>query len=268
MSKIIKMNEIKAELKIKKRILIIEEEPEDDEVITHLQEFPTHKYCEECECCIGCDCCMCNKCVCEECKKEIDFTGHYEYDDDTGFYLCGDCMPNREDGGNEKLKPTITKENLYDFMVINEWDQYDKKGYDDAFSYEQNYKLTKSLGFTDENEEALHDKMFHEIRLNYENFNAERSCMWVEEVKRRAKWVIGETIYGDNREKHMTYPIWWSRDKKKIGCPSFIIEADGYVSIQLFNGYTMNETTNTKKVNYIRPSCLYNDKNCDELNKK
>lgn len=186
MSKIIKMNEIKAELKIKKRILIIEEEPEDEEI-----------------------------------------------------------------------KQTVTTNNLYDFMVINEWDEDEKSNGTDGFSYEQNYKL----GLTDEMSDNLHDKMFQEIRLNYENFNAERSCMWVEEVKRRAKWVLGETIYGDNREKHMTYPIWWSRDKEKIGCPAFIIEADGYVSIHLFNGYTMNETKHTKKVNYIRPSCLYNDKN-------
>lgn len=68
-----------------------------EEMIAHLKEFPTHKYCEECECCIGCDCCMCNKCVCEECKKKIDFAGYYEYDDDTGFYLCGDCMPNDDE---------------------------------------------------------------------------------------------------------------------------------------------------------------------------
>lgn len=194
MSQIIKMNEIKAELKIKKRILIIEEEPEDEEI-----------------------------------------------------------------------KQTITCENLYDFMVINEWDQHDKEGYDDAFSYEQNYKLTKSLGFTDENDEALHDKMFKEIRISYELGLNDRSCMWVEEVKRRAKWVRGETIYGDNREKHNTYPIWWSRDKEKIGFPTFIIEADGYVSIGFCNGYTRTETAYTKKVNYIRPSCLYNDKNCDEI---
>ena len=113
--------------------------------------------------------------------------------------------------------------------------------------------------------EELHEKMFNEIRLNYEDFNAERSCMWVEEVKRRAKWVRGETIYGYSREKHYTYPIWWSRDKTKIGHYTWVLEADGYVSFSFHNGYTRDETESTKTLNYIRPSCLYNDKNCDEL---
>ena len=158
------------------------------------------------------------------------------------------------------MSQTITRENLYDFMVINEWDEDEKEGCDDAFSYQQNY----DLNLTDEMSDTLHDKMLKEIRISYELGLTDRSCMWVEEVKRRAKWVRGETIYGDNREKHNTYPIWWSRNKEKIRCPSFIIEADGYVSIHFFNGYTRNETTNTKKVNYIRPDCLYNDKNSRE----
>jgi len=34
-----------------------------------------------------------DKCRCEECDKEIDFDGSYDYDDDTGFYHCGDHMP-------------------------------------------------------------------------------------------------------------------------------------------------------------------------------
>jgi hypothetical protein len=161
---------------------------------------------------------------------------------------------------------SITCENLYDYFDIKDWDEDEKREGIDAFTLEQNNKI----GYEDdENDdfEKLHDKMFNEIRLNYEDFNAERSCMWVEEVKRRAKWIRGETIYGYSKEKHYTYPIWWSRDKKKIGHYTWILEADGYVSFSFHNGYTRDETENTKCNNYIRPSCLYNDKNCDEITK-
>jgi hypothetical protein len=161
---------------------------------------------------------------------------------------------------SQKMSITITRENLYDYFVIEEWDNNEK----DGFSYTQKYDI---IGGNDEDEgfEELHDKMEEEIRLNYEDFNTERSCMWVEEVKRRAKWVRGETLYGYSREKNYTYNIWWSRDKTKIGYYTWVLEADGYVSFSLFNGYTRDETADTKTVNYIRPSCLYNDKNCDEL---
>jgi len=33
----------------------------ENEIRKHLKEFPTHKYCKECECCKGCDCCICNE---------------------------------------------------------------------------------------------------------------------------------------------------------------------------------------------------------------
>jgi hypothetical protein len=151
----------------------------------------------------------------------------------------------------------ITCKNLYKYFVIREWDEEEE----DGFSYEQNY----DLDITEKMNDKLHDKMFQEIRLNYDDFNAKRSCMWVEEVKRRAKWVRGETLYGYSREKHYTYNIWWSRDKEEIGYSTWILEADGYVSFSFSNGYTANETANTKSCNYIRPSCIYNDKNCEEL---
>lgn len=112
--------------------------------------------------------------------------------------------------GMSSTSASITCENLYDYIVIEEWDEEDKTE-TDGFSYTQNY----DLAITEEMSDTLHDKMLDEIRLNYENFNNERSCMWVEEVKRRAKWVRGETLYGYSREKHLTYPIWWSRDKEK-----------------------------------------------------
>ena len=155
------------------------------------------------------------------------------------------------------LKATITRENLYDYLVIEEWD--DKEMGIDGFSYTQNYDMV-----SDEKCDELNTQMFKEIHLNYDDFNAERSCMWVEEVKRRAKWVRGETLYGYSREKHCTYPISWSRDEKNIGYSTWILEADGYVSFSFHNGYTRNETEHTKCNNYIRPNCLYNDKNCAE----
>lgn len=144
-----------------------------------------------------------------------------------------------------------TCDNLYNNFVIQEWDNKDDGT--DGFSYIQND--------ANEEDETIHDQINNEINLNYENFNAKRSCMWVEEIKRRSKWVRGETIYGFNREKYCTYQICWSRDKTKIGFYNWILEADGYVSFLLCNGYTTDETANTKFKNYIRPSCLYNDKN-------
>ena len=161
---------------------------------------------------------------------------------------------------------TITCENLYNYFVIEEWDEDEKECGTDGFSYTQIYdKIGGNDG--DENFEELHDKMFEEIRLNYDDFNAERSCLWVEEVKRRAKWVKGETIYGYSREKHYTYSIWWSKDETKIGYSTWILEPDGYLSFSFNNGYTCNESKYTKYINYIRPSCLYNDKNCNEIKK-
>jgi len=159
---------------------------------------------------------------------------------------------------------TITRENLYDYFVYTEWDEDEKNDGIDGFSLEQTYD---KIGGDDEDEgfEELHEKMFDEINLDYESFNNERSCMWVEEVKRQSKWVRGETLYGYSREKHYTYPIWWSRDRNKIGYSTWILEADGYVSFSFRNGYTKHETKDTKMNNYIRPPCLYNDKNCDEL---
>ncbi len=158
----------------------------------------------------------------------------------------------------------ITPENLYDYFEFMDWEEHNKKKGTDGFSLEQKYDI---IGGNSEDEgfDELHEKMFEEIHLNYENFNHKRSCMWVEEVKRRAKWVRGETIYGYSREKHYTYQIWWSRDKEKIGHYNWILEADGYVSFSFYNGYTDNETESTKYHQYIRPDCLYNDKNCDEL---
>ena len=162
-----------------------------------------------------------------------------------------------------KSKIVITPENIYNYFVIEEWDEDDKSDYD-GFSYFQKYDI---IGGNDEDAgfDELHDKMFDEIHLNYEGFNNKRSCMWVDEVKRRAKWIRGETIYGDSREKHYCYPIWWSRNREDIGRPTWILEADGYVSFSFSNGYTMDETADTKWGNYIRPYCLYNNKNCDEL---
>jgi hypothetical protein len=32
---------------------------ENNDISAHLKEFPTHKYCEACECCINCECCEC-----------------------------------------------------------------------------------------------------------------------------------------------------------------------------------------------------------------
>ncbi len=157
---------------------------------------------------------------------------------------------------------TITRENIYDYLVIEEWEQDEDEDDKNGFSYTENYDLL----LRDETSEILHEKMFNEIHLNYNNFTAERSCMWVEEVKRRANWVKGETLYGYSREKHLTYPIWWSRDEKDIGHSTWILEADGYVAFSFRNGYTSNETVNTKHHHYIRPDCLYNDKNCDKIN--
>jgi hypothetical protein len=144
----------------------------------------------------------------------------------------------------------ITRDNLYNYYTYTDQE--------DGFSLEQNEK-------GDEVFEELNEKMYDEIRLNYRNFNNERSCMWMEEVKRRAKWVRGETIYGFSEENHYTYSIWWSRDKAKIGYYTWVLDADGYVSFSLHNGYTDTNTESSKYLNYIRPSCLYNDKNCDEL---
>lgn len=67
--------------------------PNEDEDLEHRKEFPDHERCKKCDCCVGCECCEC-KCV--ECGNEIDFKDDYDYDDDTGFYHCGACMPEED----------------------------------------------------------------------------------------------------------------------------------------------------------------------------
>jgi hypothetical protein len=190
---------------------------------------------------------------CTTCNQSI--TRGQQIQQDERF--CENCWEPKE-------AITITRENLYDYFEVKDWKKNEKDKGTDAFTLKQNYD---KIGDEDEGFEELHEKMFNEISLNYENFNAERSCMWVEEVKRRAKWVRGETLYGYSNEKHYTYSIQWSRDKKNIGSYNWVLEADGYVSFSFRNGYTMDETESTKWKNYIRPSCLYNDKNCDENEK-
>ena len=109
--------------------------------------------------------------------------------------------------------------------------------------------------------EAIDDIMMNEFHLNYKNFSEERCCKWVEEVKKRANWVEGMTLYGYSREKHYSYQFWWSENKNNIGHYTWILESDGYLSLCFYNGYTTNEYNDSKYNNYIRPDCLYNDQN-------
>jgi hypothetical protein len=149
----------------------------------------------------------------------------------------------------------ITLKTLYTYYTIEEWDD------EDGFSYIPTDEMVNGI------EDRVDDKMINEFEIGYERGMTKRSCMWAEEVKRRAKWVRGETIYGFTREKHCTYQISWVKDKKEIGFYTYVIEADGYLSLNFFNGYTNKETSDTKWRNYIRPSCLYNNKVCNLLEK-
>ena len=160
-----------------------------------------------------------------------------------------------EDAKKEEAKK------IYDYFVIQEWE--DKEEGIDGFSLIQNY----NLDFTDEMEDNIHNIMFDEFNISYDSGFNNRCCKWVDYVKERANWIKGETIYGFNREKHLAYQISWSRDKKNIGYYTFIIDTDGYISFSLHNGYTKTENNDIKYINYIRPSCLHNDKVCMELNK-
>ncbi len=163
---------------------------------------------------------------------------------------------------------TITARNLYNYMEIIEWDEDDKYEGTDGFSLGVKEGQGIAIDEDDKNFDKISRKMNDEIYLYYENFNHKRSCMWVEEVKKRANWVKGETIYGFAREKHYQYNISWSRDKTKIGYCAWILEADGYLSLAFHNGYTLNQTEDTKFILYIRPNCLYNDKNSKESRTK
>jgi hypothetical protein len=141
----------------------------------------------------------------------------------------------------------ITLENLYTFYTIEE--------------------MTDDTGFcyipieSEENTDKMDDKMMNEFNISYELGMTGRSCMWADEVKRRANWVQGETIYGYTREKYRTHQVSWS--KNKIGFYNYVIEADGFLSLCFHNAYTMNVTNDTKWKNDIRPCCLYNDKVCE-----
>lgn len=145
----------------------------------------------------------------------------------------------------------ITLKNLYNFYAIEVWDT-DQTG----FCYVPTDKMEK---LEEKTQDKIWNKMMDEFTINYERGMTKRSCMWADEVKRRANWVQGETLYGQTREKYTTYQVWWSKDKKDIGSPDFVIEADGFLSLRFFNGYTLTDTKDTKWINYIRPCCLYND---------
>ena len=78
-----------------------------EEITTHLKEFPTHKYCKECECCIECECCECDNKSDEEAEDKQDkccgcenmfYWRELNYSsDDKGTLYCDDCMPNSDD---------------------------------------------------------------------------------------------------------------------------------------------------------------------------
>jgi hypothetical protein len=77
----------------KNKVFEMYKDERKDEDLEHSKEYPDHERCKKCDCCIGCECC---ECKCLECGINIDFKDDYDYDDDTGFYHCGACMPDED----------------------------------------------------------------------------------------------------------------------------------------------------------------------------
>ena len=65
---------------------------------------------------------------------------------------------------------------------------------------------------------------------------------------------------------------WFSKNKKDIGggAVDFIIEKTGYVSVRYFNKYIWDEDDEDeiKMSVMLRADSVYNDKNCNKLEKK
>jgi len=147
-----------------------------------------------------------------------------------------------------KMSKRINLKTLYTFYTIEDMD-------DTGFRY-------IPIESDEKTQDKIDDKMRNEFTINYERGMTNRSCMWADEVKRRANWVQGETIYGYTREKHSTYQVSWSKNKD-IGFYNYLIEADGFLSLCFYNAYTATVSNDTKWINYIRPICMYNDKVCE-----
>ena len=108
--------------------------------------------------------------------------------------------------------------------------------------------------------------MDKEYRPNYGDNN---NMMWVQKIKELSGWVQGESLYCVMKcNCDGWFNVWYSKVKEH-NCYDLIVEPTGFVSRRYYNHYTMkeNEADEIRYSTMIRPSSVYNDWWCKELEK-
>ena len=124
--------------------------------------------------------------------------------------------------------------------------------------------------WNDENKKV--DKIMNNEYKGDLNQMKKKSLLWIEEIKKIAKWKQGEMLwintktYGDGH-----FIAWWNTDVNCLGnsCADIIIEPTGYCVMRHFNHYSSNddkENNITWKV-MIRVDSVYNDNISKQISK-
>ena len=157
----------------------------------------------------------------------------------------------------ENTYTDISVETIHQYIV------YDTDGYEDC----DEGVLGLSIMWDYENEE-IDDLMGNE---HHPKIGQKINLMWIEKIKEMIDWKLGEKLYIETEidKTNGSFNCLFSKHKFCVG-DDFIVEKNGYVSVRVLNRYTMDEDDEDgiKWNLWVRAESVYNDKNCDVLEKK
>ena len=157
----------------------------------------------------------------------------------------------------ENTYTDISVETIHQYIV------YDTDGYEDC----DEGVLGLSIMWDYENEE-IDDLMGNEY---HPKLGQKINLMWIEKIKEMSNWKLGDKLYIFTKCKSDgNFDCWFSKNKESVGWSNIIVEKTGYVCVRYFNHYTMDEDDEDgiKWNLWVRAESVYNDKNCDVLEKK
>jgi len=122
------------------------------------------------------------------------------------------------------------------------------------------------LGLTicwDEENEKLADLMGNE---EHPKIGQKLNLMWIEKLKQKSNWKLGEKLYIEISKDCCwdgNFSCWFSKNIESVPWSDFIVEKNGYVSVRVFNHYTMDEDDEDEiKWSFmVRAESVYNDIN-------
>ena len=142
--------------------------------------------------------------------------------------------------------------------TIHQHIEYDFDGYEDA----DEGVLGLSICW-DYDDEKIDDLMRNEHRPK---IGQKLNLMWIEDIKMMSNWKLGEKLYIETVEVMGfggSFHCWFSKNRESVGAENFIVEKNGYVSVRVFNHYTMDEDDEDgiKWSFMVRAESVYNDIN-------